>query len=86
MLGEAGISAGVGTAIEGGSFGNALKDALTQEAAAAGAFAIGTAGQDQTSFLAKGTIGYNLAHAALGCAAGGSEWHGVRGWCHWRGN
>jgi len=62
MLGEAGISAGVGTAIEGGSLGTAFKDALTQEAAAAGAFAIGDAD--------LGLAGSTLAHAALGCAAG----------------
>lgn len=63
MLGEAGISAGVSSTIEGGSFGTALKDALTQEAAAAGAYAIGDARPDLNE------VEYLAAHAALGCAS-----------------
>ncbi|WP_261532369.1 DUF637 domain-containing protein, partial [Burkholderia multivorans] len=41
MLADAGISAGLHTAIEGGSFGSALKSGLVSDLAAAGAFAIG---------------------------------------------
>ncbi|WP_246637197.1 two-partner secretion domain-containing protein [Burkholderia catarinensis] len=63
MLAEAGISAGVRTAIEGGSFGSALKSGMVSELAAAGAFAIG----DQADPLTLQNI---VEHAALGCAAG----------------
>ena len=81
MLGEAGISAGVGTAIEGGSLGTAFKDALTEEAAAAGAFAIGGAQPTLKSDL--GPVGSELAylalHGALGCAAGAASGQGCGG-------
>ena len=40
MLAEAGISAGVGVAIAGGSFVSSFDNALTSEPAASGAFAI----------------------------------------------
>jgi len=63
MLAQAGISAGVRTAIEGGSFGSALKSGMVSELAAAGAFAIG----DQADPLTLQNI---VEHAALGCAAG----------------
>jgi filamentous hemagglutinin len=81
MLGEAGISAGVGTAIEGGSFGTAFKDALTQEAAAAGAFAIGNAQLTLTSGLGPvgGEVAYLALHGALGCAAGAASGPGCGG-------
>lgn len=72
MLGEAGISAGVGTAIEGESFGTAFKNALTQEVAAAGAFAIG----DTTTPFSIQNI---LEHAALGCAASALSGTGCAG-------
>ncbi|MFM0081658.1 filamentous hemagglutinin N-terminal domain-containing protein [Paraburkholderia sediminicola] len=74
MLGEAGISAGAGTAIEGGSFGTAFKDALTQEVAAAGAFAIGQANSnDAFGTGLAGQLGYIATHAVLGCAASAVE-------------
>ncbi|WP_257010237.1 two-partner secretion domain-containing protein [Burkholderia ubonensis] len=63
MLAEAGISAGVHTAIQGGSFGAALKSGMVSELAAAGAFAIG----DQADPLTLKNI---VEHAALGCVAG----------------
>lgn len=69
VVANAAISSGVRTAIEGGSFGEALKGALVQDLAAIGAFAIGNASADPASFLAVGSPGYVLAHAALGCAA-----------------
>jgi filamentous hemagglutinin len=81
MLGEAGISAGVGTAIEGGSLGTAFKDALTQEAAAAGAFAIGGAQPTLASDLRPvgGELAYLALHGALGCAAGAASGQGCSG-------
>ena len=81
MLGEAGISAGVGTAIEGGSLGSAFKDALTQEAAAAGAFAIGGAQPTLASDLGPvgGELAYLALHGALGCAAGAASGQGCGG-------
>jgi filamentous hemagglutinin len=81
MLGEAGISAGVGTAIEGGSLGTAFKDALTQEAAAAGAFAIGGAQPTLASDLGPvgGELAYLALHGALGCAAGAASGQGCGG-------
>jgi hypothetical protein len=70
---DATISAGVQTAIEGGSFLTALQDDAVSDVAAAGAYAIGNAAQNPNSILAQGSIGYDLAHAALGCAAGAAE-------------
>jgi len=72
MLAEAGISAGVGTAVEGGSFATAFEHALTGELAASGAFTIG----DATDPLSLQNI---FAHAALGCAASAVEGTGCAG-------
>ncbi len=80
MLGEAGISAGVSSTIEGGSFGTAFKDALTQEAAAAGAYAVGQANADGVFGTGlSGELGYISTHAALGCAASAIEGTGCAG-------
>ncbi|MFM0467709.1 two-partner secretion domain-containing protein [Paraburkholderia strydomiana] len=79
MLGEAGISAGVGTAIEGGSFGTTFKNALTQEVAAAGAFAIGDAFTDRNGFWTTANPLYMAEHAVLGCAASAAEGTGCAG-------
>ncbi|MGO4815766.1 DUF637 domain-containing protein [Cupriavidus sp. 2MCAB6] len=57
------INAGVSTAFNGGSFGNALKGSLVAQAAALGANSIG-ANTDPGSFQNI------LSHAALGCVAG----------------
>jgi hypothetical protein len=73
MLGEAGISAGVGAAVEGGSFGDAFKNALTQEVAAVAANAIGDARPDLNEFE------YLAAHAALGCASSAALGTGCAG-------
>lgn len=71
-VGERGlISAGVATAINGGSFGNALLGSVSNDLAAVGANWIGT------NIPGVGASGANLgteaanalAHAALGCAA-----------------
>ncbi|MFM0330088.1 DUF637 domain-containing protein [Paraburkholderia strydomiana] len=63
MLAEAGISAGVGTAIEGGSLLGPFQNALIQETAASDAYAIG-----------NGTT-----HAVLGCAASSLSGTGCTG-------
>ena len=76
---DATISASVQTAIEGGSFLNALKNDAVGDVAAAGAYAIGNAAQNPNSILAQGSVGYDLAHAALGCAAGAAEGTGCAG-------
>ncbi|MFJ2986222.1 beta strand repeat-containing protein [Collimonas sp. NPDC087041] len=69
VLADSTISAGVQTLIDGGSFGNALKNSLVQAGAAAGAYAIGNEAAEDGSLIAPGTPGYVLAHGLLGCAA-----------------
>jgi hypothetical protein len=69
LLGVAGrglVSAGVSTAIQGGSFGDALRDSVVGDLAAMGAGAIGSQwGSGPNKNVALQT----LAHAGLGCAA-----------------
>ncbi len=80
IAGEAVIQAGVQTAIEGGSFLTALRNAAATDVAAAGAYDIGTAFDGQAGSL--GTTSdpaYVLAHAALGCAASAAEGSGCAG-------
>ena len=80
IAGESVIQAGAQTAIEGGSFLNALKDDAVSDVAAAGAYDIGTAFNGQLGSL--GTTSdpaYVLAHAALGCAASAAEGTGCAG-------
>ncbi|MGN6317219.1 DUF637 domain-containing protein [Trinickia sp.] len=74
------ISAGVQTAIEGGSFLDNLKQAAVTDAAAAGAFAIGNADVNGSfgSGL-TGELGYVTAHGLLGCVAGAAEGTGCAG-------
>jgi filamentous hemagglutinin len=72
MLGEAGISAGVSTAIEGGSFLDNLKSDLVHDVAAAGAYAIG----DSTDAFSLSNI---AGHAALGCVASAALGTGCAG-------
>jgi filamentous hemagglutinin len=81
IISEAGISAGVATAIEGGSFGDALTNNLTGDLAAAGAFAIGNAQPALISDLGPvgGEAAYIAAHGLLGCAAGAAEGTGCAG-------
>ncbi|WP_197498383.1 DUF637 domain-containing protein, partial [Cupriavidus gilardii] len=71
VIGTGLVSAGVNTAIYGGSFGSALIGNLVSQGAALGASAIGlnlpgigTPGADAGTILANA-----LAHGALGCAA-----------------
>jgi filamentous hemagglutinin len=81
ILGEATLSAGVQTAIEGGSFGNALKGAVVSDAAAAAAFAIGDGKQGLVQDLGEGggEFAYLAEHAALGCAVGAASGQGCGG-------
>lgn len=79
IAGESVIQAGVQTAINGGSFLTALRNSAVTNVAAAGAYDIGTAGQDPTSIFAQGTAGYIAAHAVLGCAAGAATGQGCGG-------
>ncbi|WP_253593528.1 filamentous hemagglutinin N-terminal domain-containing protein [Burkholderia multivorans] len=72
MLADAGISAGLHTAIEGGSFGSALKNGLVSDLAAAGAFAIG----DQANPLTLANI---VGHMTLGCVASAVSGSGCGG-------
>ncbi|ASD81390.1 DUF637 domain-containing protein [Burkholderia gladioli] len=72
------IDAGVGTAIRGGSFLDALKGSLVSEVSAAGANAIGDASVSG-SLVEAGTPGYWLAHAALGCASSAAMGTGCAG-------
>ncbi|MDN7947578.1 filamentous hemagglutinin N-terminal domain-containing protein [Burkholderia multivorans] len=72
MLADAGISAGLHTAIEGGSFGSALKSGLVSDLAAAGAFAIG----DQANPLTLTNI---VGHMTLGCVASAASGSGCGG-------
>jgi hypothetical protein len=69
LLGVAGrglVSAGVSTAIQGGSFGEALRDSVVGDLAAMGAGAVGSQwGSGPNKNVALQT----LAHAGLGCAA-----------------
>ncbi|WP_244100888.1 filamentous hemagglutinin N-terminal domain-containing protein [Burkholderia gladioli] len=78
MLAGGVIDAGVGTAIRGGSFLDALKGSLVSEISAAGANAIGDASVSG-SLVEAGTPGYWLAHAALGCASSAAMGTGCAG-------
>ncbi len=72
------ISAGVNTAVYGGSFGQAFVGGLVKDAAAVAANGIG--GSEHTP---EGSLSNVLSHALLGCAA--QSWgRGLCGWCHWR--
>ncbi|MGN5479973.1 DUF637 domain-containing protein [Cupriavidus basilensis] len=71
ILGTGLISAGVGNAFYGGSFGNALTTNLITQGAALGAFAIGEdiPGIGDSRATADTRIANVLVHAALGCAS-----------------
>jgi filamentous hemagglutinin len=73
------LEAGVQSAIEGGSFLRNLETDAASSIAAVGANDLGTLADDPGSIIAKGSIGYDLAHAALGCAAGAAEGTGCEG-------
>uniref|UniRef100_UPI003BEF28AF two-partner secretion domain-containing protein n=1 Tax=Burkholderia arboris TaxID=488730 RepID=UPI003BEF28AF len=66
------VNAGISTAIQGGSFGTALKNNIITDLAAVGANAIG-------SYVPSGTLGNVIAHGALGCAAGAATGNGCGG-------
>lgn len=73
------ITAGVNTAIYGGSFGSALENSALSDVAAVGAGTIGGASTNNQSIFAEGSPGYVLAHAGLGCAMSAAEGTGCAG-------
>ncbi|MET3234486.1 UNVERIFIED_ORG: hypothetical protein ABIC54_006709 [Burkholderia sp. 1263] len=73
------IQAGLQTVIGGGSFLDSLKNSLVNDAAAAGAFAIGNAFNAQQGFWTTSNPLYAFEHAALGCAAGAAGGTGCAG-------
>ncbi|MGS0971330.1 DUF637 domain-containing protein [Burkholderia glumae] len=79
MLASGVINAGVGTAIEGGSFLSALKGSLVSEVAAVGANVIGDEANVNGSPIKAGSPAYWLAHAALGCLASAADGTGCAG-------
>jgi filamentous hemagglutinin len=72
------VSAGIDTAVYGGSFGEALEGSLIGDIGAVGAGAIGFE-STQNPLMAEGTPGYVLAHAALGCVLSAADGTGCGG-------
>jgi filamentous hemagglutinin len=72
------VTAGIDTAVYGGSFENALKYSALSDVAAVGAATIGAASTNNPLF-AEGTPGNILAHAGLGCAISAAEGTGCAG-------
>jgi filamentous hemagglutinin len=70
---DAAIKAGMSTVIDGGSFLTSLENGLASDGAAAGAFAIGNAFDQQSGFWSTSNPLYAIEHATLGCAAGAAE-------------
>ncbi|MGX7002460.1 beta strand repeat-containing protein [Caballeronia sp. KNU42] len=77
IAGTSAISAGVQTAIEGGSFLNSFKSDLVGGAAAAGAFAIG--GEFGSTGSDPNLIASIASHAVLGCASSAALGSGCAG-------
>ncbi|MFP6557908.1 putative toxin [Paraburkholderia sp. B3] len=75
------ISAGVQTAIAGGSFLTNLESSAASDASAAGAYAIGNEAPTLTADLGPvgGELAYVGLHSALGCAASAAEGTGCGG-------
>ncbi|TPQ27259.1 two-partner secretion domain-containing protein, partial [Cupriavidus pinatubonensis] len=81
ILGTGLITAGVGNAFYGGSFGNALTTNLITQGAALGAYAIGEdiPGIGDNRATADTQIANVLVHAALGCASSAALGTGCAG-------
>ena len=73
------VTAGIDTAVEGGSFGRALENSVISDVGAIGASAIGAASTNKDSVLAENSPGYVIAHAGLGCALSAAEGNGCAG-------
>jgi filamentous hemagglutinin len=73
------VTAGIDTAVYGGSFGSALEYSAISDAGAVGAGAIGTLSQNGPLWMAPGSAGNLLAHAGLGCALSAAEGTGCAG-------
>ncbi|MBW0451058.1 filamentous hemagglutinin N-terminal domain-containing protein [Paraburkholderia phenoliruptrix] len=73
------VSAGVSTAIYGGSFGQALKNDLVSNVAAVGANFIGDEFNQSSGLFSNNSPLYYAAHAALGCASSAALGTGCAG-------
>jgi filamentous hemagglutinin len=73
------VSAGVSTAIYGGSFGQALKNNLVSNVAAVGANFIGDEFNQSSGLFSNTSPLYYAAHAALGCATSAALGTGCSG-------
>lgn len=73
------VSAGVSTAIYGGSFGQALKHNLVSNVAAVGANFIGDEFNQSSGLFSNTSPLYYAAHAALGCASSAALGTGCAG-------
>ncbi|WP_347468854.1 filamentous hemagglutinin N-terminal domain-containing protein [Burkholderia stagnalis] len=62
------VSAGIGTVVYGGSFGEAFAQSVIADAGAVAASAIGTKFDVQNGHADSNSIGYIASHTALGCA------------------
>nr|WP_157654916.1 ribonuclease domain-containing protein [Burkholderia ubonensis] len=73
------VTAGIGTAVYGGSFGEAFARSVIADAGAVGASAIGTKFDGQNGHPDTNSIGYIASHAALGCAMSAADGTGCAG-------
>ena len=70
------VTAGIDTAVYGGSFGRAFENSVIADAGVVGASAIATEFNGQPGHYDPNSVGYLASHAALGCAlsaAGGTS-------------
>ncbi|WP_256253459.1 two-partner secretion domain-containing protein [Burkholderia ubonensis] len=73
------VSAGIGTVVYGGSFGEAFAHSVIADAGAVAATAIGTKFDVQNGHPDSNSIGYIASHAALGCAVSAADGTGCAG-------
>ncbi|WP_232439156.1 filamentous hemagglutinin N-terminal domain-containing protein [Burkholderia ubonensis] len=73
------VSAGIGTVVYGGSFGEAFAHSVIADAGAVAATAIGTKFDVQNGHPDSNSIGYIASHAALGCAMSAADGTGCAG-------
>ncbi|RQR67694.1 filamentous hemagglutinin N-terminal domain-containing protein [Burkholderia sp. Bp9126] len=73
------VSAGIGTVVYGGSFGEAFAHSVIADAGAVAATAIGTKFDGQNGHPDSNSIGYIASHAALGCAMSAADGTGCTG-------
>ncbi|WP_232458538.1 filamentous hemagglutinin N-terminal domain-containing protein [Burkholderia ubonensis] len=73
------VTAGIGTAVYGGSFGEAFARSVVADAGAVAASAIGTKFDVQNGHPDSNGIGYIASHTALGCAMSAADGTGCAG-------